>query len=132
MNNVQIIGRLTDDPVVRYTQSGTACGSFTVAIDRGKDRDGNDLGADFPRVNCFGKTAENCEKYLHKGSLVAVNGSIRTGSYEKNGQKFYTTDVNASRIEFLEPKSKQENAPANNNVNEGFMNVPADEELPWG
>lgn len=107
MNRVMIIGRMTADPEVRYTQDNTAIASFSVAIDRGKNKNGEDLGADFPRVQCFGKTAENVEKYSGKGLRVAVEGSIRTGSYtNKKGEKVYTTDVNAQRIQFIDWKEK--------------------------
>lgn len=62
----------------------------------------------------FGKTAENCANYIHKGSLVGIIGSIRTGSYESNGQRVYTTDVNASRVEFLDSKGSSQKAEDNN------------------
>lgn len=103
MNNVSLIGRLTRDPDVRYT-AGTqmAVARFTIAINRGKDRDGNDKGADFPSIVAFGKTAELCEKYLTKGRMVAIDGRIQTGSYEKDGRTVYTTDIVANRVEFLE------------------------------
>lgn len=78
-----------------------AIATFTVAIDRGKDK-----GADFPRVVAFGKTAENVQKYTAKGKRVAVEGSIHTGSYDKNGEKVYTTEVNAFKVEFLDWKEK--------------------------
>lgn len=77
--------------------------TFTLAIDRGKDKNGESKGADFPRVMVFGKSAENCEKFLAKGRLVGIQGRIRTGSYENDyGNKVYTTDVIADRVEFLE------------------------------
>lgn len=110
MNSVNLIGRLTKDPEVRYTNSQTAVATFAVAIDRGKDRDGNDRGTDFPRVTVFGRQAENCQKYLAKGRLVGISGRIQTGSYtNQNGEKVYTTDVIADRVEFLEwgDKSQQ-------------------------
>ena len=104
MNSVNLIGRLTRDPEVRYgSGSQTAVCTFTVAIDRGKDRDGNDRGADFPRITVFGKQAEDCERYLKKGRLVGISGRIQTGSYQnKDGATVYTTDVVADRVEFLE------------------------------
>ena len=108
MNLVLISGRLTKDPEVRYT-TGTqmAVAVFTLAIDRGKDKNGEDMGADFPRVTVFGKQAENCERYLAKGCRVAVQGKIQTGSYEdKNGQKVFTTDVIAQMVEFIDFKEK--------------------------
>jgi len=103
MNSVQLIGRLTRDPEVRYT-SGTqmAVASFTIAIDRITRADA-ERQADFPRITVFGKQAENCEKYLSKGRKVAIEGRLQTGSYQnKNGDTVYTTDVIANRVEFLE------------------------------
>lgn len=133
MNLVLISGRLTKDPEVRYT-TGTqmAVAVFTLAIDRGKDKNGEDMGADFPRVTVFGKQAENCERYLAKGCRVSVQGRIQTGSYEKDGQKVYTTDVIASRVEFIDFKDK---TPQNSNESEtegfaGFARVD-DSEVPF-
>lgn len=102
MNSVVLIGRLTRDPEVRYTGEQMAIASFSVAIDRPPRRDGT-KETDFPRITVFGKQAENCEKFLAKGRLVAIQGRIQTGSYtNKNGDKVYTTDVVADRVEFLE------------------------------
>lgn len=103
MNNVILIGRLTRDPEVRYTaNTQMAVCTFTFAVDR-PTKQGEEKKADFPRVITFGKQAENCEKYLQKGRLVAVQGRIQTGSYKnKEGQTVYTTDVVADRVEFLE------------------------------
>lgn len=103
MNTVQLIGRLTRDPEIRYTPATQmAVATFTIAINRpGKDE------ADFPRITVFGKQAENCEKYIKKGQRVAIEGRLQTGSYTgKDGNAVYTTDVIASRVEFLESKSK--------------------------
>ena len=108
MNIVNIIGRLTKDPEVRYTQNQTAVAKFTIAINRGKDQKGNDLGVDYPSITAFGKTAELVEKYVTKGRLIGVTGRIQTGSYEKDGHKYYTTDVIADRVEFLEKKETKE------------------------
>jgi len=103
MNQVSLIGRLTKDPEVRHSAgSGTAVARFSVAIDRGKDKNGNDAGADFPNIVCFGKTAELVEKYVGKGRLVGISGRLQTGSYEKDGKKVYTTEVVADRVEFLD------------------------------
>lgn len=133
MNLVLISGRLTKDPEVRYT-TGTqmAVAVFTLAIDRGKDKNGEDMGADFPRVTVFGKQAENCERFLGKGCRVSVQGRIQTGSYEKDGQKVFTTDVIASRVEFIDFKDK---TPQNANESEiegfaGFARVD-DSEVPF-
>ena len=102
MNNVVLIGRLTKDPEMSYTQTNqTARTTFTMAVDRPK-RNGEDQGADFIRVVVWGRQAETCDRYLSKGRMVAVRGSIRTGSYEnKIGNKVYTTDVFADNVQFL-------------------------------
>ncbi len=108
MNSVVLIGRLTRDPELRYSGAQMAVAKFSIAVDRpvkaGKDRE-----ADFPRITVFGRQAENCERYLQKGRLVAVHGRIQTGSYKnKDGTTVYTTDVVADRIEFLEWGDKAE------------------------
>lgn len=116
MNNVTLIGRLTRDP---ETREGTnvAVANFTIAIDRPPKKDGT-READFPRIVVFGKQAENCLKYLTKGRLVGIEGRIQTGSYtNRNGEKVYTTDVVANRVEFLEritaqPGTQPETQPA--------------------
>ena len=115
MNLVVLQGRLTKEPIVRYTpDSQLAIASFSVAVDRGK-KDGEDMGADFIPVKVFGKQAENCERFLGKGCRVSVQGRIQTGSYEKDGRTVYTTDVIASRVEFIDFKDK---TPQNSNVGE--------------
>jgi len=109
MNNVTLLGRLTRDPECRYTQSQKAFCRFTVAVDRGKDRDGNDKGADFIPVVVWDRQAETCEKYLSKGRQVAIEGRIQTGSYAKDdGTKVYTTDVIANRVEIIDWPEKGE------------------------
>lgn len=102
MNSVVLIGRLTRDPEVRYTQDQMAIARFSVAIDRPVTA-GREKQTDFPNVVVFGKQAESCERFLSKGRLVGVQGRIQTGSYtNKDGNKVYTTEVVASRVEFLE------------------------------
>ncbi|MBF1135493.1 MAG: single-stranded DNA-binding protein [[Eubacterium] sulci] len=102
MNSVVLIGRLTRDPELRYTTSQMAVATFSLAIDR-TVRAGKERETDFPRVTVFGKQAENCEKYLAKGRMAAVQGRLQTGSYtNKDGATVYTTDVVADRVEFLE------------------------------
>jgi single-strand DNA-binding protein len=103
MNNVTLIGRLTRDPEVRYTSgSQMAVARFSIAIDR-PSRQGGEKQTDFPSIVVFGKQAENCERFLTKGRLVGIEGRIQTGSYtNKDGNKVYTTDVVANRVEFLE------------------------------
>lgn len=102
MNVVTLIGRLTRDPETRYTPNQMAVCSFTIAIDR-PAKQGEEKKTDFPRVTVFGRTAENCERFLSKGRLVGVSGRLQTGSYtDKNGATVFTTDVIADRVEFLE------------------------------
>ena len=103
MNSVVLIGRLTHDPEVRYTGDQMAIASFSLAIDRAYRSKDGEKQTDFPRIKAFGKTAELCERYIAKGRLVAVQGSIQTGSYKnKEGVTVYTTDVVADRVQFLE------------------------------
>ena len=103
MNSVILIGRLTRDPEIRYTAgSQMAIAKFSIAVDR-PVRAGKEREADFPRITVFGRQAENCEKYLKKGRMVAIQGRIQTGSYQnKNGDTVYTTDVVANRVEFID------------------------------
>jgi len=107
MNTLQIIGRLTKDPVIRYAGE-TPIASFTVAVDRHT----KEKQADFIQCKAFNKTAELIEKYLVKGSQVGIEGAIQTGSYDKEGQKIYTTEVIVNRIEFLSKAEKKEDTPA--------------------
>lgn len=130
MNNVILIGRLVRDPELRYTSgSQMAVCRFTLAIDR-RVKQGEEKKTDFPNVICFGKTAENCEKFLAKGRKVAVQGRLQTGSYEKDGVKHYTTDVIADNVEFLEWGEKTgEVTKASASVPEGFEAL--DESIPF-
>lgn len=130
MNSVNLIGRLTKDVDLRYTQSGLAVGHFSVAIDRPK-KNGQSNGADFPNCVAYGKTAESLANYVHKGEMVGVTGSIRTGSYtKKDGQKVYTTDVAVTSAQFLNPRPNggqnnngyQNNGYQNGNQNNGYQN----------
>lgn len=138
MNKVILIGRLTRDPEVRYTQGDNtmAIARYSLAVDRRFKRDG-EPDADFINCVAFGKAGEFAEKYLKKGTKIAVVGRIQTGSYtNKDGQKVYTTDVVVEEQEFAESKNSgssdnNQSAPANKNTD--FMNIPdgIDEELPF-
>ena len=131
MNNVTLIGRLTRDPDVRYTDANMAIARFSIAINRGKDKNGEDRGADFPNIVAFGKTAENCEKFLAKGRQVAIQGRLQTGSYEKDGRKVYTTDVVADRVEFIDwGDNTQRAASSNNEIPDGFQMID-DDDIPF-
>ena len=141
MNKVELVGRLTRDPEVRYTtgESANAIARFSVAVNRRfKNAEGN-YDADFINCVAFGKTAEFVEKYFTKGMAIGLTGRIQTGSYtNKDGQKVYTTDVVVEETEFVE--SKGGSATTNNTTStpttpssDGFMNIPdgIDEELPF-
>ncbi len=110
-NRVTLVGRLVRDPELRYTPSGKAVANFTLAVDRGfKDKESGESSADFIKITTWDKQAETVGNILKKGRLVLVEGSIRTGSYEKDGQKVYTTDVQASRVVFLDRDKSAEGA----------------------
>ena len=119
MNNVSLVGRLTRDPEIKVSASGSSYARFAIAVDRRKKDD----GADFINIIAFGKTSEFIEKYFRKGQRIGINGRIQTGSYEeKDGKKVYTFDVIAENVEFVESKSASASAtPANA---DGFVNIP--------
>ena len=149
MNRVILMGRLTRDPNISYSQGGDnmAIARFTLAVDRrGRRQDGTDQqNADFISCVAFGRQAEFAEKYLRQGTKIAVTGRIQTGSYtNREGQKVYTTDVVLDDIEFAESKNAQgggesnysyqaPSRPAPSAAGDGFMNIPdgIDEELPF-
>ena len=129
MNQVIISGRLTKDIELKYTTSQMAVARFSLALDRGKDKDGNDKGADFPNCVAFGRTAENLEKFSGKGLRIAINGHIQTGSYEKDGQKVYSTDIVADRIEFIDWKNSEKVSEPDGEYPQGFAAI--DEDFPF-
>lgn len=146
MNKVILMGRLTRDPDIRYSQgeNSLAIARFTLAVDRRFKREGsNDQTADFISCVAFGKTAEFCERYAHQGTKLVVEGRIQTGSYtNKDGVKVYTTEVVVENTEFAE--SKNSSSEGNyvpsarpepiNAAGDGFMNIPdgvEDEGLPF-
>ena len=143
MNKVILMGRLTRNPEVRYSQgeNSMAIARYSLAVDRRYKRDGDEQTADFINCVAFGKSGEFAEKYLHKGTKIVVVGRIQTGSFtNKEGQKVYTTDIVVEEQEFAESKNSgggtgTSNTPANNNAPsaDGFMNIPdgIDEELPF-
>lgn len=146
MNKVILMGRLTRDPEVRYSQGeqATAIARYTLAVDRRFKRDADQQTADFIGCVAFGRLGEFAEKYLRKGTKVVVTGRIQTGSYtNKDGQKVYTTDVVVEECEFAESKSASNgdnSGPAPSSrpspssaMSDGFMNIPdgIDEELPF-
>ena len=138
MNKVILMGRLTRDPEVRYSQgdNAMAIARYTLAVDRRFNRNNNDENsADFIGCVAFGKSAEFAERYLHKGTKIVATGRIQTGSYvNKDGVKVYTTDVVVEDQEFAESKNasgnngggyQQEDRPAPGNASaDGFMDIP--------
>ena len=123
MNNVSLVGRLTRDPEIKTTNSGSTYARFSIAV----DRRGKDAGTDFINIVAFGKTSEFIERYFRKGQRIGINGRIQTGSYEgKDGKKVYTFDVIADNVEFVESKSASGPASATPANADGFVNVPDD------
>lgn len=138
MNKVILMGRLTRDPEVRYSQGeqATAIARYTVAVDRRFRRDGDSQTADFIGCVAFGRQAEFAEKYLRKGTKIALTGRIQTGSYtNRDGQKVYTTDVVVEEQEFAESKAAGQTTQQNPTPvsEDGFMEIPdgLEEELPF-
>ena len=151
MNKVILMGRLTRDPEVRYTQGDNqmAIARYTLAVDRRFNRNGDENTADFIPCVAFGKSGEFAERYFRKGTKVVVTGRIQTGSYtNKDGVKVYTTDVVVEDQEFAESKNSNNNSgdsygssfgggnsqsAAPMAADDGFMNIPdgIDEELPF-
>ena len=108
MNKVFLVGRLTRDPELRYTSSNLATMRCSIAVDRQFVRDGEERGADFINIVAFGNRAETMSKYLTKGSQIAVDGRIQTGSYDgQDGKKVYTTDVVIENFQFLDSKGSR-------------------------
>ena len=147
MNKVILMGRLTRDPEVRYSQgeNPTAISRYTLAVDRRFNRNNDDQSADFIGCVAFGRAGEFAEKYFRKGTKIAVTGRIQTGSYtNKDGVRVYTTDVVVEEQEFAESKNSSagaeggytggsSRAPEPSGAGDGFMNIPdgIDEELPF-
>ena len=144
MNKVILMGRLTRDAEVRYSQgdSQSAVARFTLAVDRRFKRENDPQTADFINCVAFGKTAEFLERFGRKGTKFAIEGRIQTGSYtNKDGQKVYTTDVVVENVEFAESKSSSgsdggfvpADRPSPSQASDGLMNIPGgiDEELPF-
>ena len=106
MNRVELIGRLTRDPELRYTSSNIATARFTLAVNRPFQSQNGENGTDFINIVVWRKQAENVKKYVSKGSLVSVEGRIQTGSYEnQQGQRVYTTDIVCDSVQNLTPRS---------------------------
>ena len=146
MNKVILMGRLTRDAEIRYSQgeSSTAIARFSLAVDRRFRRDNDEQTADFINCVAFGRTAEFLERFGRKGTKFVLEGRIQTGSYtNKDGQRVYTTDVVAENVEIAESKNNSSAGndfggapsapPPSGAAGDGFMNIPEgiDEELPF-
>jgi single-strand DNA-binding protein len=137
MNKVILMGRLTRDPEVRYTQTNTVVGKFSVAVTKRFKKQG-ESEADFFECVTFGKQAEFVEKYLKKGVKILLVGSVENNNYtNKEGVKVYGTVINANEIEFAESKgsadSEESTGTKPDKKDDGFMNIPTglEEELPF-
>lgn len=131
MNKVILLGRLTNDPEIRYSQEGMCIASFTLAVDRRIKKEGQPT-ADFIRCTAFNKGGEFAEKYLTKGTKIALEGHWQTGSYKnKENVMVYTNDCIVDQMEFAESKRQTENTPQTDD--KGFMAIPEgiEEELPF-
>lgn len=130
MNRVTLCGRLTKNPDLRATSTGMSVCSFTVAVDRPRNKDGV-KEADFIRCKAFGKQGESIAYYKGKGDMIAVDGRLQTGSYEKDGIRHYTTDVIVERADFLaKEKHAQSDEKQPSAVSDAFEAI-GDDDIPW-
>lgn len=130
LNRIALVGRLTKDPEVRYTSDNqTAIAKFSIAVDRTFKRDGQQ-SADFIPIVVFGKSAENCGKYIKKGRLVAVSGRLQTRTWDdQEGKRHYATEVIADEVDFLDKGSDSKGQGFGGDSGEDFGDFhPADDE----
>lgn len=130
VNKAIILGNLGQDPELRYTSGGTAVANFSVATtDRRKDKDGNvQEETEWHKVTTWAKVAENCAKYLKKGSKVYIEGKLQTRKYEKDGVDRYSTEITAFVVDFLDPKGSAQDT----NTGQGAPTTnPGDDEIPF-
>lgn len=120
INNITLVGRVTKDLELKYSQSGVAVCRFNLAVNRTFKDSSGEQQADFPTILAFRKTAENAANYLRKGSLVGVTGRIQTGSYDgQDGKRVFTTEVVADSVQFLEPRNSNAENTSSNQSNGG-------------
>lgn len=123
LNRALLVGRLTRDPELRRTGSGKAVTTFNLAVERNFKSD--DQEADFISCVCWGKIAENTERYCSKGSMVSVDGRIQTRNYENNqGQKVYVTEVIADSVQFISTRNNNTATAAQAQTNSYVPNAP--------
>ena len=135
MNHIVFMGRLARDPKLKHFDNGTKAARFTIALDRGKDKDGNSRGADFPSCVAFGKTAENLVKYSGKGLRVMVQAHVHTGSYDdkETGETVFTQDLVADRVQFIDWAKKDDHSEhpgLPDGIPEGFQAI-QDDDIPF-
>lgn len=111
MNKIILIGRLTKDVDIRYTEAGKAVANFTLAVDRPFKNANGEKEADFIKIVVWGKLAEHCGNYIGKGRLVAVSGRLLIWSYETEEGRKYITEVVAEEVKFLDSRPKEESLP---------------------
>ncbi len=134
LNCAVIIGRLTSNPELRKTPSSVPVTRFTVAVDRGYAKQGEERKTDFINVIAWRQTAEFVTRYFTKGSMIAVQGSIQTGTYEKDGRKYYTFEIVADNVSFCGEKSEKNSGSSNfsNATSEDFAAMADDDDdLPF-
>ncbi|MBK5898651.1 single-stranded DNA-binding protein [Catonella massiliensis] len=136
MNKVILMGRLTRDPDVRYSQtdSNMAIARFSLAVDRRYKKQGDETTADFFNCTAFGKQGEFVEKYLKQGTKIVVTGRIQNDNYtNKDGQKVYSVQIMVEEIEFAESKAAGQSQQNDSMPGDGFMNIPdgVESELPF-
>ena len=135
-NNVMLIGRLTRDIDLRYTEAGKACATFTIAVNRPYTNQDGKREADFINIVVWGALAENTKKFVSKGNLVGIEGRLQTRTYEaSDGKKKVITEVSANNIQFLEPKKEKQEETHNDPFKEFGDKIdnglPEEENLPW-
>lgn len=134
INTIVLVGRLTRDPELKYTQGGHAVVNFTLAVDRNFTNQDGEREADFIRTVVWRKLAETCAEYLHKGSLIAVTGRLQVRNYEDNdGKRRTIAEVVADNVRFLEPKKDRQAQQSGGQAPEDFFEgeVVDDDDVPF-
>lgn len=131
INNAVIMGRLTADPELKHTPQGIAVTRFTVAVDRAYQKDKEERKTDFIDVVCWRGTAEFVTRYFRKGSMIAVTGSIQTGSYEKDGIRRRTFEIVAEKVSFCGGKKAETQQGISIENMDDFEEIPDDSSLPF-
>ena len=135
MNKVQLLGRLTKDPEIKYTQTNnTAVANFSLAVNRRFVKEGEERQADFINIVSWGKTAQFCEKYFKKGMQIALVGRIQTRTYDDTeGKKHYVTEVVAEEVYFADSKKEQQEPQSDMQFENNMPNfeIPSNDDLPF-